>query len=1824
MSKRPLRNEVCEDSKAKTFDLPAHGACINGYTLRLAGVVSMLALGLPLAGSAAPRQQLSGGHVPAAVARLAPAGGLPGTQRLNLAIGLPLRNEQELDALLQQLYDPASPNYHRYLTPEEFTARFGPTENDYQALVDFAKSNGLTVTVTHPNRVVLDVSGAVTDIERTFHLTLRVYQHPKEARTFYAPDVEPSVDFAGPILHVSGLDNYSLPHPNFKVKQGGAVANATPNAGTGPGGAYLGSDFRTAYVPGTTLTGTGQSVGLLEFDGFYPSDITRYESQAGLTNVPLPVVAVVAVDGGISAPGTNVAEVSLDIEMAISMAPGLAGVYVYEAPNSTTYWDDVLSRMANDNFAKQLSCSWSGGSPDATAEQIFKQMASQGQSFFNATGDSDAFTGSIPFPSDSTNITEVGGTTLTTGSGASYSSEIVWNRGGGEGSSGGISTYYAMPSYQPGIITPANQGSTTMRNLPDVALTAENVYVVYGNGSVGNFGGTSCAAPLWAGFTALVNQQSMMSSNTTVGFLNPALYAIGKGANYTTAFHDITTGNNFSSSSTNKFSAVTGYDLCTGWGTPNGTNLINILAPPAPWISSQPQSQTVTVGSAVTFSLAASGCQPLSYKWRRNGVNISGATSASYAIPSVKTNQAGSYTVVVSNASGTATSSNAVLTVNVPPSITVQPQSLSVNAGNNVTNSVTASGTAPLSYQWYQNNSPIPGATAASYTITGVQPTNAGDYMVTVSNVAGMVGSTNATLTVQFAPVITGQPQSQNLSVGQSVTLMVVATGVPPPTYLWKFNGAIIPGATSNTYTLGSFEPTDVGTYAVVVSNSLGRVTSSNAVLAVAVCVLAPSGLVSWWQAEGNANDTMGCNSGVLVNGATFALGRVGQAFSFDGTNSYIRIADNPSLHFTNALTIEAWIYPTSLGTYHNIVSKWGVLDPLQTAYTTAVVPDGRISLAVCASTNQSVTPVVCTVSTNSVPPNQWTHFAATYDGSALRMYLNGVCEDQVAYSQGVFPGTEVLAIGAAGAFAGGQVLSPFAGLIDEAAVYNRALSPAEIAAIYNASSAGKCSSPPTVLTQPANQTVLVSDIATFTVAAGGTPPLSYQWYQNNSAIAGATNGSYTIASAQATNAGSYDVIVWNNSGSVTSAVAMLTVWTPPAITQQPVSLVVTQGSSASFSVSASGDMPLSYQWRLGSQILSGATTASYTIASAQATDAGSYDVIVWNNCGSVTSGVATLTVQYAPIIITQPQSLSVNQGASVRFSVRASGVPAPAFQWRLNAAPIAGATSSVFTCPNVQPTDAGTYSVAISNALGQTNSADAFLAVLVPLPGIYNTGLSDSGTLLADGQVDPHYKLVLNPNNPASSNSVVQDSTAWPIAGGPWIPNSSMSKWIGPAFNTVGAATGNYSYQLSVDLTGYDPRTAFLAGSWAADDTGSIFLNGVDTGFLSTNYFASFSTFTLTNGFVLGTNLIEFRISNAASPTGLRVENLQGTLQPETVPFVGTQPEGATSGIGDNVTFAVVAGGASPLSYQWRFNGADISTATAASLTLTNVQLSQAGNYDVIVSNNCGSVTSGVATLTVGILAEIDYDFETAATSPVWLGATQMIQNTSASHQGTNAIAFTGAYPNACLLTQLPEGTRNVQFYFYDDYGPNPPLYQYMYFWLLEATNSTGFAGFSMLDGGWGTTPPMTMNHYYAWGQEEYSARTMGPIRTVGWHKFAFAVGPSSVAMSVDDTPVFQTNMVRTARYLKLQCGQGGGWGRMDDLLLAYVTVPQPTLTISLAGNGIRIAWPASATGFVLQETISPPGNWVNSSAAVVVQGNENVAVIAPTGTLKFYRLQK
>ena len=285
--------------------------------------------------------------------------------------------------------------------------------------------------------------------------------------------------------------------------------------------------------------------------------------------------------------------------MAMAMAPGLAQIVVFEGnPNNFTPNDILNAMLASSATVKNLSCSWGwSGGPSTTTDNIFKNMAAVGQSFFSASGDSDAFTTGATSvngvdntslanaPSSSPYITQVGGTTLTmNGNGASYASETVWNWGydssAGDyvGSSGGISSYYSIPSWQTNINMTVRGGSAKQRNIPDVALTADNVFIDYGNGSRAEYGGTSCAAPLWAGFTALVNQQAAASGKPWAGFINPAIYAIAAGSSYAACFHDVTTGNNTWSGSPNSFYAASGYDLCTGLGTPAGQNLINALA----------------------------------------------------------------------------------------------------------------------------------------------------------------------------------------------------------------------------------------------------------------------------------------------------------------------------------------------------------------------------------------------------------------------------------------------------------------------------------------------------------------------------------------------------------------------------------------------------------------------------------------------------------------------------------------------------------------------------------------------------------------------------------------------------------------------------------------------------------------------------------------------------------------------------------------------------------------------------------------------------------------------------------------------------------------------------------------------------------------------------------------------------------------------------------------------------------------------------------------------------------------------------------------------
>ncbi len=501
-----------------------------------------------------------------------------GTEPLRVAIELPLRHQVELEDLLRDLYDPRSPLFRHFLSVEQFTDRFGPTQADYEEVVRFVARQGLTVSRVTPNRLVLDVAGPTERFEGAFHIEMGVYQHPVEHRTFFAPNVEPSIEAGIPILSVAGLTDRERPRP--VSQQGGSLAAKSFAAnGSGPGGAYLGSDMRQAYAHGLTLDGTGQAVALFELGPYDLRDIHGYFSSLGQPlMVPIVDVLLGGVDGLVPDGGDD-GEVALDIEQAISLAPNLSSLIVYETYGRGNSELDVWNQIATDNVARQISSSWSYLVADANDEQVFMEFAAQGQNLFEASGDNGAYSAAMGmgFPTSDAFLVSVGGTRLTVDSdadaGVSWVSEVAWPNSGG----GVSTTNVGLPNYQQGVANADNQGSTTLRNIPDVCAEAEFDNYVCSNGYCGGgWGGTSFAAPRWAGFLALVNQQA---NGTPIGFLNPSLYAIGQGAGYASDFHDISMGNNFNDASPALYSAVAGYDLVTGWGSPTGQNLIDALAP---------------------------------------------------------------------------------------------------------------------------------------------------------------------------------------------------------------------------------------------------------------------------------------------------------------------------------------------------------------------------------------------------------------------------------------------------------------------------------------------------------------------------------------------------------------------------------------------------------------------------------------------------------------------------------------------------------------------------------------------------------------------------------------------------------------------------------------------------------------------------------------------------------------------------------------------------------------------------------------------------------------------------------------------------------------------------------------------------------------------------------------------------------------------------------------------------------------------------------------------------------------------------------------------
>ena len=681
----------------------------------LAVLASVCTLGVPAA--QAQPQTLLTRHVRDAVrtGEAQSAGRLPETQTMLFDIVLGLRHQPELENFMQELYDPSSPSYRRFLTPDEFTARFGPSQEDYDAVIRFAAASGFEVINGSRDGMDVQFRGTVAKVEKAFHVTMGVYQHPTEDRTFFAPDREPTVDLPFQLWHITGLDNYSLPHTTYKHSDIKAQSSV---AGSCPGGYYFGIDMRAAYYGGA-LTGTGQNIALFEAAGTDLDDLNTYYSNVGQTKPYTPTLISTAgySTACVYSKGCDDTEQTLDMTQAMGMAPGSNMLYMYVCGNGFLFSDTAcFSAMSTNEVAplsSQIGCSWTWAPSDPGNDApFFEKFAAQGQNLFVASGDYGSYqddpTG-FYYPESDAYVTAVGGTDLqVTHAGGPWSSETAWScngsyfgcSGGGYPDDGSV----LIPSWQQtaGVINASNLGSEIFRDVPDVAAEANfDFYVCYNqSGCKGGWGGTSFAAPMWAGYMALVNQQAIANGNPPVGLMTPFLYTnIGVGSGYGAAFHDITSGRN----GPDFYPAATGYDLVTGWGSPNGSGLINALSgangpsfaiatdPTNLGIDDWPPSNAIGTTTITVYPFGGfKGAVTLSASGLPRGVTAAFApnptTTTSTLTVTVSTpHGATGGTVSITGTSGSLTATTKVsLSVNAPtdPVATVTPTSLTF--GNTV------------------------------------------------------------------------------------------------------------------------------------------------------------------------------------------------------------------------------------------------------------------------------------------------------------------------------------------------------------------------------------------------------------------------------------------------------------------------------------------------------------------------------------------------------------------------------------------------------------------------------------------------------------------------------------------------------------------------------------------------------------------------------------------------------------------------------------------------------------------------------------------------------------------------------------------------------------------------------------------------------------------------------------------------------------------------------------------------------------------------------------------------------------------------------------
>jgi hypothetical protein len=740
---------------------------------------------------AAPRPQRIG-SAPLLPKGAVALGSLPGSTRLQVDVTLEPRDPAALARFAAAVSTPGSTLYRHYLPAGAFTRVFGPTGSAIAAVEAALRADQLAVGAITGNHLMIPVSGTAARFARAFSISFERYR--LAGRDVYANTSAPLFpgSAARYVQGVIGLDNVSVPHRESLLVPGHLKRAASPQVVTGgpqpcsaavsagpANDAYTADQIASAYkfssLYGAGDEGSGFTVALYELEPNLTSDIAAYQSCYGTSTS----VTYTKVSGG-AGTGAGEGEAALDIEDVIGLAPK-ASIIVYQGPNTNAGALATYQAIATADKAQVVSTSWGqcesgeGSSAAESEATVFEQLDTQGESMFAAAGDSgseDCGTDALAVddPASQPDVTGVGG--LTMSAIGPPPTETVWNEaanGAGAGG-GGISSLWAMPSYQSGApsslnvvnanssATPCKASSGYCREVPDVSADADPYtgYVIYYDGSWTGIGGTSAAAPLWAAFTALTDASSSCNG-TAIGFANPDLYKVA-GSEYSSSFYDVTSGNNdYTGTNGGKFPAGTGYDMASGLGAPNGSALPQDLCGGGGTTNTvtvtNPGTQTTTVGTAVSLQITGTDSGGLSLTYSATGLPAGLSISSSGLISGTPTTAgSSSVTVTAKDSTGASGSATFTWTVNAKTGNTVtvtNPGTQTTTVGTAVSLQITGTDSGGLSLTYSATGLPAGLSISTTGLITGT-PTTAGSSSVTVTakDSTGASGSATFTWTI--------------------------------------------------------------------------------------------------------------------------------------------------------------------------------------------------------------------------------------------------------------------------------------------------------------------------------------------------------------------------------------------------------------------------------------------------------------------------------------------------------------------------------------------------------------------------------------------------------------------------------------------------------------------------------------------------------------------------------------------------------------------------------------------------------------------------------------------------------------------------------------------------------------------------------------------------------------------------------------------------------------------------------------------------------------------------------------------------------------------